>query len=211
MLFPDVSASELCSACSSRSLLVVFALMLPLTGLKAQEHDDDHDHDHLHFSHPMVTESPSPDTKIRLDYLGTRVSDPTDLREHVVRLEGEYAFNHTVSVAVATPFVWRTAPQTARASGLGDIEVSLKAASLMFGDRGLLLGSGLSSSLPTGNDLKGIGSGHIVELEPFVTSVTSGTPSSLSDSREHHPLSAAGRVRTPSARSLSTFSGFYHF
>lgn len=168
MLFPDVSASELCSACSSRSLLVVFALMLPLTGLKAQEHDDDHDHDHLHFSHPMVTESPSPDTKIRLDYLGTRVSDPTDLREHVVRLEGEYAFNHTVSVAVVTPFVWRTAPQTARASGLGDIEVSLKAASLMFGDRGLLLGGGLSSSLPTGNDSKGIGSGHIVELEPFV-------------------------------------------
>jgi hypothetical protein len=168
MLFPDVSASELCSAYSSRSLLVVLALMLPLTGSKAQEHDDDHDHDHLHFSHPMVTESPSPDTKIRLDYLGTRISGVTDLREHVIRLEGEYAFNHTVSVAVVTPFVWRTAPRAARASGLGDIEISLKAASLMFGDRGLLLGGGLSSALPTGNDSKGIGSGHIIELEPFL-------------------------------------------
>jgi hypothetical protein len=146
----------------------VVVLVLPFTDLKAQEHDDDRDHDHLHFSHPMVTESPSPDTKIRVDYLGSRVSDPTDLREHVVRLEGEYAFNHAISVAVVTPFVWRTAPQAERASGLGDIEVSLKAASLMFGDRGFLLGGGLSSALPTGNDSKGIGSGHIVELEPFL-------------------------------------------
>jgi hypothetical protein len=39
----------------------VVVLVLPLTGLTAQEHDDDRDHDHLHFSHPMVTESPSPD------------------------------------------------------------------------------------------------------------------------------------------------------
>jgi hypothetical protein len=168
MLFSYVTASELCSARSRRLLPVVFAVALPLSGLKAQEHDDDHDHDHLHFSHPIVTESPSPDTKIRLDYLGSRVSDATDLREHVVRVEGEYAFNHAVSVAVVTPFVWRTSPQAERASGLGDIEVSLKAASLLFGDLGFLLGGGLSSALPTGNDSKGIGSGHIVELEPFL-------------------------------------------
>jgi hypothetical protein len=116
----------------------------------------------------MVTESPSPDRKIRLDYLGSRVSDPTGLRQHIVRLEGEYAFNHAISVAVVTPFVWRTAPQAERASGLGDIEVSLKAASLLFGDRGILLGAGLSTALPTGNDSKGIGTGHIVELEPFL-------------------------------------------
>jgi hypothetical protein len=146
----------------------VVVLVLPLTELKAQVHDDDHGHDHLHFSHPMVTESPSPDTKIRLDYLGSRATDPTDLREHVVRLEGEYAFNHAISVAVVTPFVWLTAPQAERASGLGDIEVSLKAASLMFGDDGILLGGGLSTALPTGNDSKGIGTGHIVELEPFL-------------------------------------------
>lgn len=116
----------------------------------------------------MVTESPSPDTKIRLDYLGSRISDATDLREHVVRLEGEYAFNHAISIAVVAPFVWRTAPQAERAHGLGDIEVSLKAASLMFGDDGILIGGGFSTGLPTGNDSKGIGSGHIVELEPFL-------------------------------------------
>jgi hypothetical protein len=168
MSFPNVSASELCGACSCRSLLIVLALMLPLTGLTAQEHEEDHDHDHLHFSHPLVTESPSPDTKLRLDYIGTRTGDQIGLHENVVRLEGEYAFNHRVSVSIVTPFVWRTAPSAARASGLGNIEVSLKAASLMYGDRGLLIGGGLSSALPTGNDSKGIGSGHIVELEPFL-------------------------------------------
>ncbi len=168
MSFPGVSASELYGACSCRSLVIMLALMFPLAELTAQEHEEDHDHDHLHFSHPLVTESPSPDTKLRLDYIGTRISDQIGLHENVVRLEGEYAFNHSVSVSVVTPFVWRTAPSASRASGLGNIEVSLKAASLMFGDRGLLLGGGLSSALPTGNDSKGIGSGHIVELEPFL-------------------------------------------
>ena len=168
MSFPSVSASELYGACSCRSLLIVFALVLPLTGLTAQEHEENHDHDHLHFSHPLVTESPSPDTKLRLDYIGTRISDQISLHESVVRLEGEYAFNHSVSVSVVTPFVWRTAPSASRASGLGNIEVSLKAASLILADRGLLLGGGLSGALPTGNDSKRIGSGHIVELEPFL-------------------------------------------
>jgi hypothetical protein len=138
--------------------------------MKAQEHDDDHDHDHdhLHFSHPLVTESPSPDTKLRLDYVGTRSNDPTGVHENTFRLEGEYAFNHSVSLAIVTPFISRTAPAVDRASGLGNIEVSLKAASLAFGERGLLLGGGLSAALPTGSDAKAIGSAHLVELEPFV-------------------------------------------
>ena len=168
MSFPGLSASELYGACSCRSLLIVLALVLPVTGLTAQEHEEDHDHDHLHFSHPLVTESPSPDTKLRVDYIGTRISDQIGLHENVVRFEGEYAFNHSVSVSVVTPFVWRTAPSALRATGLGNIDVSLKAASLMFGDRGLLLGGGLSGALPTGNDSLGIGSGHIFELEPFL-------------------------------------------
>jgi hypothetical protein len=44
----------------------------------------------------------------------------------------------------------------------------LKAASLALGEHGLLLGGGLSAALPTGSDAKGIGSAHIVELEPFL-------------------------------------------
>ena len=153
----------------SRCLILIAALCVtPLIGINAQEPEEDHDHDHLHFSHPLVTESPSPDTKLRLDYIGARTSDPVGVRENAFRLEGEYSFNHSVSLAIVTPFISRTAPATARASGFGNIELSLKAAGLAFGEGGLLLGGGLSAALPTGSDAKGIGSTHIIELEPFL-------------------------------------------
>jgi hypothetical protein len=165
---PNLVGSWLRGARSRRSILIAALFLAPLTAVQAQEHDDDHDHDHLHFSHPLVTESPSPDTKLRFDYIGFRTSDPTGLHENIFRLEGEYSFTHSVSLAVVTPFVSRTAPATERASGLGNIELSLKAASLAFREHGLLLGGGLSAALPTGSDVKGIGSSHIVELEPFL-------------------------------------------
>jgi hypothetical protein len=165
---PNLSGSGVRGAHSRCSILIVAFVFIPLGAMGAQDHDEDHDHDQLHFSHPLVTESPSPDTKIRLDYIGARTSGSTGVRENTFRLEGEYSFTHSVSLAIVTPFISRTAPATERASGLGDIELSLKAASLAFGDHGLLLGGGLSAALPTGSDAKGIGSAHIVELEPFV-------------------------------------------
>ena len=153
----------------SRCLILIAALFFtPLTRIDAQEHDEDHDHDHLHFSHPLVTESPSPDTKLRLDFIGARTNDPIEISENTFRLEGEYSFNHSVSLAIVTPFISRRAPAAERASGLGNIELSLKAASLAFGEQGVLLGGGLSAALPTGSEAKGIGSAHLVELEPFL-------------------------------------------
>ena len=166
----NLSGSELCGAHARRLLLIAFFIFLPFVGAHGQEHEEDHDHghDHLHFSHPIVTESPSPDTKLRLDYIATRTSGPTGVHENTLRIEGEYAFNQSVSLAIVAPFISRTAPIADRASGLGNIELSLKAASLAFSELGLLLGGGLSAGLPTGSDAKGIGSTHIVELEPFL-------------------------------------------
>ena len=155
-------------AAFSRFCLALVVSLTPCAALGAQEHDDDHDHDHLHFSHPVVTESPSPDTKLRFDYLGTRTSGLGGIHESIFRVEGEYGFNDNLSLAIVTPFVSRTAPQSERESGLGDIELSLKAASLAFGEQGLLIGGGLSAKLPTGSDTKGIGSSHLVKLEPFL-------------------------------------------
>ena len=152
----------------SRQLVLLVALWIPCAVLRGQEHDEDHEHGHLHFSHPLVTESPSPDTKIRLDYIAARTSDATRVHENTVRLEGEYSFTHSVSLAIVTPFIWRTSPALERASGLGNIELSLKAASLALGERGFLFGGGLSAGLPTGSDTKGFGSDHLVELEPFL-------------------------------------------
>jgi hypothetical protein len=168
MSIPNLFGSGVRGAHSRRLILIAALFLAPLNGMNAQEHEEDHDHDHLHFSHPLVTESPSPDTKLRLDYLGARANDPIEVSENTFRLEGEYSFNHSVSLAIVTPFISRTAPAAARASGLGNIELSLKAASLAFGEDGVLLGGGLSAALPTGSDAKGIGSAHVVELEPFV-------------------------------------------
>ena len=57
---------------------------------------DHSEHDHgLHFSHPLVAESPSPDTKIRFDYVFQSIAGEEDEggadRQSFV-LEAEYAF-----------------------------------------------------------------------------------------------------------------------
>ena len=152
---------------SLRAQLMLSLLMSPAL-LRAQEHEHDDDHDHLHFSHPLVTESPTPDTKIRVDYLYLRTSDVPEARDHLVRVEGEYAFADALSLALVAPYEFRTEPSSERASGLGDVELSLKFASLRYGEKGVLLGGGLSAGVPTGSDQKQIGSSHIVELEPFL-------------------------------------------
>ena len=81
--------------CAWRSALLFASAVAICTGypcrLLAQEHehqDADHDHDaRLHFSHPLFTESPSPDTKVRVDYLFREIK--SDTHEHSMRLEGE--------------------------------------------------------------------------------------------------------------------------
>src|SRR5205814_8317607 len=60
---PNLSGSGFRGALLRRLTLIAVLFLTPLTAIRSQEHDDDHDHDHLHFSHPLVTESPSPDTK----------------------------------------------------------------------------------------------------------------------------------------------------
>jgi hypothetical protein len=155
-------------AVARRALIVSLLCIVPFARAAAQEHDDDHDHGDLDFSHPVVTESPTPDTKLRFDFQRTRVSGIEGVRENAMRLEGEYAFSHNVSLAVVAPFTSRSFPATGSTSGFGNLEVSLKGASLAYGEHGLLLGGGLSAELPTGSDKKGIGSGHLLELEPFL-------------------------------------------
>ncbi|HUQ98403.1 MAG TPA: hypothetical protein VM166_03050, partial [Gemmatimonadaceae bacterium] len=152
-----------CLACAT----LVFAGLAITRIAAAQEHDDDHDHDHLHFSHPLITESPSPDTKLRLDFVSARTTDAGSDSENILQVEGEYAFGHAVSLAVVTPFVWLRFPGNT-VSNFGDVELSLKGASMLFAERGVLFGGGLSTTLPTGSETKGIGGGHMVELEPFI-------------------------------------------
>src|SRR6266404_7474660 len=151
-------------------LAATFAICatVPFT-VMAQEHEYDHDHgDHegpLHFAHPIFTESPSPDTKLRLDYLFRQISSTT--RENSMRLEAEYAFNPSVSIEANIPVTSRSESGTT-ANSVGSGEIALKLANFGQAERGLLFGGGLAVGVPTGNDRKAIGSGHIFELEPYV-------------------------------------------
>ncbi|MFQ5963370.1 MAG: transporter [Candidatus Scalinduaceae bacterium] len=125
----------------------------------------------LHFSHPLFTESPSPDKKIRMDYFFKNLTREEG-DQHTPRLEAEYAFFRNLSVEVDVPYTFqkRFVEPSGRSTvdRLDNVEIGLKYANFMFEDAGLLLGGGLELGLPTGNDKKGIGSNNELEIEPFL-------------------------------------------
>lgn len=155
--------------CRDALVLIISTALLTLLPrlVFAQEHEHESEgHEgELHFGHPLFTESPSPDTKLRLDYLFRQVTN--DTQEHSMRLEGEYAFTHSVSIEANIPVTSRRESGTT-ANSVGSGEIALKLANYGFADRGFLFGGGLALGVPTGNDRKAIGSGHIIELEPYV-------------------------------------------
>ncbi|MDT8436669.1 MAG: hypothetical protein RRA92_07920 [Gemmatimonadota bacterium] len=143
------------------------------TGLAlAQEHaSHSHGNGPLHFSHPLVTESPSPDDKVRFDY---RLADePGEDGEggavrHTLRLEAEYAFTPGLSLEVDAPYTFLDPDEGDARDRLDNVEVGLKYASFALARHGLLLGGGIEFGLPTGDAETGIGSNHVVEFEPFL-------------------------------------------
>ncbi|HEX5972000.1 MAG TPA: hypothetical protein VFY85_08750 [Gemmatimonadaceae bacterium] len=146
--------------------LICAALPLAVQAQVEHEHGD-HEHEGLHFSHPLLNESPSPDTKFRLDFLWGRTGDGDErVTERGARLEGEFEFMEGMSVAVTVPWVRRESA-LGNVQGTGSTELSLKASSLRWGRQGVVVGGGLSVGLPTGSDEKAIGSSRSVELEPF--------------------------------------------
>lgn len=147
--------------------LIAFAAGLGLS-VKTQAHED------LHFSHPLIAESPSPDTKVRLNYEFFDVDEGGDaddggekFKEHSVSFEGEYAFSPSFSIEVGVPFSIVDPDDATSMDHLGSIEVAFKFANFAFSDHGILLGYGIEFGLPTGDEESGIGNDHLVEIEPF--------------------------------------------
>jgi hypothetical protein len=160
-----------------RTLSALFLFVVVSLGTsiaQAQDnHDDDHDehhHSHLHFSHPLIAESPSPDTKIRFDYFYQRFnSDGIEAADHTARLEFEYAFRPSFSIEINAPYtVHRESVPGEDKQHVGNTEVALKFANFHFEEKGLLLGYGVEFGLPTGSDRQGIGSSHVFEVKPYV-------------------------------------------
>ena len=138
------------------------------TGARAQTTNDSHGHYHapLYFTHALISESPSPDTKIRFDYMF--IDKGTSNKSHVARLEVEYAFNPNISVEIDIPYQWSNPSSSPSQNNVGNIEVGLKMASFAFAQHGVLIGGGIELGLPTGDDDKGIGNDHVLEIEPFI-------------------------------------------
>lgn len=119
-----------------------------------------HGHGALHFEHPLVAESVSPDTKLRGSYVRSRPGGMVELE-----LEGEYAFTHSFSIEVASPY-----DQTERR--FGATHVSFKGASYALAEHGVLLGFGTTLMFPTGpaeeSVPEALDSPRAVHVEPFV-------------------------------------------
>jgi len=143
--------------------LVVLALAVAPCAGEAQE-EQGHIHG-LHFSHPLFTESVTPDTKLRFE-LGEEWEADGNATE--IELEGEYAFHRSFSVEVFAPYVFLDPDLGPATSGAGNLEVALKFANFAFEERGVLLGYGVAVGFPTGDAKAGTGSDHIWELQPFL-------------------------------------------
>ncbi len=164
-------------------ILVLMCSMILLTGHVAYaDHGDGEKKNYLHFSHPLITESPSPDTKIRLDYffldvggeiedeeLGEEGHGPSKFKESTIRLGIEYAFTKNISIEAEFPYTFLNVDQGPNQNHFNNIEIGLKLATYILEQYGILLGGGIEFGLPTGDDKKGIGSDNIFEIEPFVT------------------------------------------
>lgn len=127
-------------------LISIAASQLGVRRAAAQEHTHDiadpagDHHRGLHFTHPLIAESVSPDTKLRLDHQFLDLPDGDQLNIGV--LEGEYAFMRAFSIEAGLPYSYTDA-------GFGNLEVSLKFANFALEKYGILLGYGVEVGFPT--------------------------------------------------------------
>jgi hypothetical protein len=141
---------------------LILALFITPADLFAHDPDSE-----LHFSHPLITESPSPDTKVRFDYFYQSLRDGVPAGEHTPRIEFEYAFRPWISIESNVPYTFLRVEGQPQTSHTGNIEVAVKIANLAVKERQLLFVYGLNLELPSGSDAKEIGSGHVFEVEPY--------------------------------------------
>lgn len=151
----------------------VFMFIFPCGETAWAQENPSHSHDDtiLELSHPLIAESPLPETKVRLDYFFSNdpgKADEAGTGRHTLRFEAEYAFTPWLSLDVAAPYTFLKPDEGKNTDRLDNVKVGLKYANYAFAQRGLLLGGGIDLGLPTGNEEAGIGSDHVVKIEPFV-------------------------------------------
>lgn len=153
--------------------LCFLPLLSPATfASEALDHDQGehagHGHtDALHFLHPLVTESPLPENEARLEFqFDNLAGDGGDSISLIGTVE--FAPVRWFSVEASLPLTHLDPEAGSSETRLGDVGLGFKFASFAFEEQGILLSAGLELGLPTGNEERGIGNDHVVELEPWV-------------------------------------------
>lgn len=126
-------------------------------------HHSEHDDRVLHFSHPISTESPTPERQVRANYSYESI-DTGEPDVQTLKIGGEYSFTPTFGVEFGVPYVIQSGNA---GNSIGNIDVGLKLSNPAFIEKGILLAYGIEVIFPTGDKAKGIGSDKEVELEPF--------------------------------------------
>jgi len=143
-----------------------FFLCLLLAGTPAIAHEKGKPSpESLHFLDPLIGETPTLETSLRLDH---RFRNRAAGTEHTLGLTAEYAFNDWLGFELGVPYAFLDPGDGPSRSNLGTIEIGLKFAPFIFPAEGLAFGGGLEIGLPTGDESKAIGSNREWELEPFL-------------------------------------------
>lgn len=155
-------------SCWSSTVSIACADVQPEKGEAHVGLDDHTSHSHadvMHFLHPLMTESPLPENEVRIQLV---ISDEPDADTIALIGTVEIAPVRWFSVEVTTSLI-HADPEVGRSNTrVGNVGVGLKFASFAFEEQGLLLSAGLEIGLPTGNEERGIGNDHVIELEPWV-------------------------------------------
>ena len=165
-------------------LTIVSLVLLPAITARADEghlHDDGiddaqdlsidphagHGHTHaLHFSHPIVTDSPLPENEVRLVHSYANLAHGEG-DQHQFTFIGQWSPVEWFSIEAIVPVTYLDPEEGSTAMRLDNIDLGFKFASFALAEHGVLLAGGVEVGLPTGNEERGIGSDHVVELEPF--------------------------------------------
>lgn len=153
--------------------LCFLPLLSPATFASEDLDHDQGDHlghghtDALHFLHPLVTESPLPENEARLQFQFDNLAGDGGQSISLIGTV-EFAPVRWFSVEASLPLTHVDPEAGSSETRVGDAGLGFKFASFAYEEQGILLSAGLELGLPTGNEERGIGSDHVVELEPWI-------------------------------------------
>ena len=146
------------------TLLVCTSIWGQISVSKSFSEESDLSSDIPEFADPLIGESPTPDTGIRLNYLFIEKSNAD---ERVLNPEAELAISDWASIELDIPYTFRDPNDGSESTNNFDSsEIALKLAHALT--ENTVIGGGLELVLPTGDDTKGIGSNNKLVITPFI-------------------------------------------